>query len=193
MSYDSILSSITGLLIIVSGVSFSGKTTLAKDLGRKYYYQVLSMDKYKVDVYDEYGFENEYERKILLEAARDMFQADIIKHARLGRSFIVECSFDKTWQEFFNYVANKYDYNTLIINCSSRSFDDIWKSRVESDSLCTDRNKCLTASKYIKGKVYENNGKLNDIYKFEKKREYDEGKYTSLQGDLVITDADLLG
>lgn len=57
MSYDSILSSINGLLIIVSGVSSSDKTTLANGLGKKYHYKVLSMDKYKVGIYEEYGFE----------------------------------------------------------------------------------------------------------------------------------------
>lgn len=193
MSYDSILSSRSGLLIIISGISSSGKTTLAKGLSKKYNYPVLSMDDYKVKVYEEFGFESEYERKLLWNMAKNMFCTDIIKNARTGCSFIVEYAFDISWQEFFEYVSGEYDFNTIVINCNSRSFEDIWKSRVERDSTCVDRAKCLTASKYVKGKLYENNGKLNDKYKDKKKKDYEDGVYTSLYGDLVISDSDLLG
>lgn len=190
MRYDSILKNELDMVIIVTGISCSGKTTLAKKLGERYGYNVLSLDDYKVELYEKYGFLNETERCNLWDTARNLFCADIIKRCRGGETFIVEYPFDYTWREFFDYLKEQYETTLFVVNCNSRSFNDIWNSRVLRDGSLNDevRPLCLTASKYIKDSVYESNEKLNTNYKGKKHAEYMDGKYTCIVGDYVVSD-----
>ena len=122
------------------------------------------------------------------ELAICKFKASIIELARCSKPVIVEYPFDSSWQEFFNFIGQQYDYSILVVNCNTRDFDEIWDSRVARDSDFTMREKCLTASVYVKDKLYESDGKLNDSYKEVKRKEYESGKHTSLQGNRVFTD-----
>ena len=176
-------------LIIISGISSSGKTTYAKKINELYNYEILSLDDYKEYYYEKYGFVSEIERKNLWNLAKKTYIAEIIANCRQNKTIIVEYPFDTSWQVVFYYIKNEYNYDIYIINCNSRNFDDIWNSREDRDSICIDRPKCLTASKYIKGVLYENNGKLNEEYKEKKRMEYINNKYTSLNGDYVISDS----
>lgn len=190
MDYD-VLKNLKSSLIIVTGVSASGKSTLANKISEEYKYSLLSMDDYKIKFYEKYGFISEFERKSLWNLAKKMFCADIISYVRKSQTIIIEYPFDVSWQSFFDYITKQYKYKTVIINCNSRNFDDIWKSRLKRDLDYTNRSKCLTASKYIKDTLYESNGKLNDNYKEIKKKEYENNKYTSIFGDIVISDREL--
>lgn len=115
-------------------------------------------------------------------------KADMFLLMRENRSFIIEYPFDSTWQEFFDNIIKDYDYKSVIINCNSRTFEDIWKAREMRDSNANTRPKCLTAQAYIKGELYISNNKLNDNYKQLKRKEYIEGKYSSLKGDYIFND-----
>lgn len=179
-------------LYIVSGISGSGKTTLAKKMQEKLKCEIFSLDTYKEQVYEEYGFKNDIERMILWNMAKNEFQAETITLARTKKSVIVEYPFDVSWQKFFNYLSETYNYTLVIVNCTKRSFDDIWKSRIERDSNKELRPLCLTAKAYIRNELYENNCKINDNYKVNKALEYMMGKYTSLDGDYVITDFEMM-
>lgn len=175
-------------IVIISGISASGKTTLAHKIQSQTGYDVLSLDDYKVKWYEKYGFMNEFERKNLWNMAKYEFQADIIQSMRNGINIIVEYTFDKTWQEFFDLASQQYGYKTIVINCDSRKFDDIWKSRVSRDSDSSQRPICLTAKVYEKGKRYESNGKLCEEYKETKHKDYIQKKYSSLHGNYVFRD-----
>ena len=179
-------------LFIVTGISASGKSTLGHKLGDMTGYEVLSLDDYKEKVYEYYGFKNDYERKILWNMAKLKFEADIVITMRSGRSIIIEYPFDQSWQEFFDYISKEYNYITSVISCDTRDFEDIWNSRVIRDSNYADRPKCLTASAYIKDKLYESNHKINDEYKEVKRQEYMNGKYTSIKGDYIYSDKEFI-
>lgn len=178
-------------LFIVTGISASGKSTLAHKLGDMTGYEIFSLDTYKEKVYEQYGFKNEYERKILWNMAKLEFEADIIITMRSKKSIIIEYPFDQSWQEFFDYISKEYDYITVVINCNTRDFEAIWNSRATRDSNFADRPKCLTASAYIKGELYESNQKINDQYKEVKRQEYMNEKYTSIKGNYVYSDKEL--
>lgn len=180
------------ILYIISGISASGKTTLAKTMQEKLNCKLFSLDLYKEQVYEEYGFKNEIERITLWNMAKYKFQAEITTIARNQENIIVEYPFDVTWQEFFNYLSDKYNYILVIVNCMTRNFDDIWKSRVERDCNQDLRPLCLTAKAYIKNELYESNDKINDNYKTKKGLEYFESKYTSLDGDYIISDGEMI-
>lgn len=190
MDYD-VLRNLKSSLIIVTGVSASGKSTLANKISEEYKYPLLSMDDYKIKFYEKYGFISEFERKNLWNLAKKMFCADIISYVRKRQTIIIEYPFDVSWQSFFDYITKQYKYKTVIINCNSRNFDDIWKSRLKRDLDYTNRSKCLTASRYIKDTLYESNEKLNNNYKEIKKKEYENNKYTSIFGNIVISDREL--
>lgn len=178
------------ILYVVSGISASGKTTLAKRISEKLNCKLFSLDSYKEQLYELYGFISEQERLILWNMAKYKFQAEITTTIRNGESVIVEYPFDTSWQEFFNYLSKIYSYTLVIVNCNTRSFEDIWNSRVERDSNNSIRPLCLTARSYIKNKLYEGNGKLNISYMIKKENEYYDGKYTSLCGDFITTDCE---
>lgn len=190
MDYD-VLRNLKSSLIIVTGVSASGKSTLANKISEEYKYPLLSMDDYKIKFYEKYGFISEFERKNLWNLAKKMFCTDIISYVRKRQTIIIEYPFDVSWQSFFDYITKQYKYKTVIINCNSRNFDDIWKSRLKRDLDYTNRSKCLTASRYIKDTLYESNEKLNNNYKEIKKKKYENNKYTSIFGNIVISDREL--
>ena len=191
MIKNDILENLHSFLIIVNGMSASGKTTLAKKIQEKYKYPLLSMDDYKVKLYDKYGFVSETERLRLRNIAKETFCAEIILYMRKNQTIIIEYPFNESWQEFFDEIKNQYSYKILVINCDSRDFDDIWNSRVKRDSECINRSISLTASKYIKDKLYESNNKLNDDYKEIMRKEYENNKYTSIKGDIIVSDKNL--
>lgn len=180
-------------LFVVTGISGSGKTTVAHIVGKMINCEImLSLDDYKVSVYEKYGFLNDTERKILWDCAKTQFQADIISGLRQGKNIIIDYPFDISWQDFFEYCSTRYHYNLVIINCNTRNFDDIWESRIERD-FSNSRHDSLTASKYIKGKIYVRNSKKYDCKKREQKQyEYKTGKYTSLLGDYEFTDIQII-
>lgn len=191
MIKNDILENLHSFLIIVNGMSASGKTTLAKKIQEKYKYPLLSMDDYKVKLYDKYGFVSESERLRLRNIAKETFCAEIILYMRKNQTIIIEYPFNESWQEFFDEIKNQYSYKILVINCDSRDFDDIWNSRVKRDSECINRSISLTASKYIKDKLYVSNNKLNDDYKEIMRKEYENNKYSSIKGDIIVSDKNL--
>ena len=60
-------------LIIVSGFPGTGKTTLSKELLKKYNYSFLSKDLFKEKLFEEYGFKSKEEKKELDKKAEQMF------------------------------------------------------------------------------------------------------------------------
>lgn len=187
---NNILLNLQSTLIIINGMAASGKSTLANRISKKYKYILLSLDDYKMNLYEKYGFISELERKNLYNLAKGTFCADIISYMRKDYTLIIEYPFDKSWQKFFDYILKQYNYKSIVINCNSRNFEDIWASRVNRDSKSPERM-CLTASKYIKDKLYESNNKLNDTYKEVKRKDYKANKYNSIIGDIIISDNDL--
>lgn len=182
----------TKYLIIFTGMSATGKTTLAKNVkdtlksktkGVRYF----ALDNYKQMLYESYGFYNELERKVLWNLAKHMFQIDIIKEMRKSNILIIDYAFDESWNTYFNSVAQTYGYKRVVVNFNTRTFEDIWQSRVERDSS-NERPRCLTASAYVIGEVYKSNNKLNSEYKEIKRKEYEVGKYTRIMGDIVYSD-----
>lgn len=179
-------------LIIVTGISASGKTTLATKLKEKLKFKYFALDTYKTMMYEQYGFYNETERSILWNLSKNLFELDILKEMRKGKNLILDYPFDKSWNSFFESVSKTYDYTIIVINCNTRCFDDIWESRVSRDSS-NKREKCLTAQAYIKNRLYESNNKLNDEYREIKRQEYINEKYTQIKGDKILTDLEVYG
>lgn len=192
MSYNINGINITKPLIIISGIAGSGKSTLSIYLQDILGGKILSVDNYKQQIYDKYGFKNNYERDNLDTIAKGIFKSDLIKYARKEMDIIVEYPFNRSWQEFFNTIKQVYGYTTIIINCNTRNFDNIWKSRVERDTNFSIRPKCLTAKAYIKNELFEFANELNNKSMKQERKFYENNKYTSLDGDYIFTDTEII-
>ena len=175
-------------LVIITGISASGKTTLSHKISNK----PFSFDNYKILFYEKYGFTSEEERKRLWSLAKQAFIKDLELNLFNNLDTVIEYAFDSSWQSIFNNLKDKYNCDLIVINCNTRDFDDIWESRCSRDSNILVRHKSLTASAYIKDKLYISNGKLNLKYKEIKRKEYLNSKYTSLKGDRDYTDIEIL-
>lgn len=176
-------------LIVITGISGSGKTTILNDIkklniskGTKFF----EVDTYKVKEYTEYGFNNLTEKEILKKKAIDTFKADVIKTARNGANIVLDYPFNKEWQTFFDYLHIEYGYLILVVNCNDRTFEDIWSHKVSRDSDSSKRHKSLISKMYIDDNHYEETDELSDSNRSIEKGNYDTKYYNSIQGQITV-------
>lgn len=175
-------------LIVVTGLPGAGKTTLTYNMSKVFDIACLSLDEYKESESIKHGFNNKFERDIVFTLAKQSFKIDILNNVRLGLSLIIESAFSKEWQDFFDYIVEVYNYDLIVVDCTSRNFDDIWDSRVKRD-LSDDRLQSLISEKFKDGKcIKRDTFLLSDAHKSLSKTQYDNGWFNSIQGDYHITD-----
>lgn len=115
-------------LIIITGVSGTGKSSLAKMLHNKLDNSTLiSFDALAESIHDILGFKNE-EQKESLHKINNTFYKRLVKEslARGDETVIVEYPFAKEWIRYFNEVTAKYNYKIDTINIFAKDFDTIW-------------------------------------------------------------------
>ena len=88
-------------LIIVSGSPGTGKTTLSKELLKKYNYSFLSKDLFKEKLFEEYGFESAEEKKKLDKKAEQIFFDELKNNVDNNIDTIVD-----KWLQGISYVKN---------------------------------------------------------------------------------------
>lgn len=135
-------------LVVISGVSGCGKTTLAKKLAAKHKIYVLSVDDCKAELGMQYGFLTEFEKKIFNDTAKESFKLQCITQIRTQKSIIVEYPFSQDWQSFFSECARSYGYKLIVINLVAKDFDSIYKIRMERDKQ-SDRPRVLLSDVWI--------------------------------------------
>lgn len=116
-------------LIIISGISGVGKSTLAKKMYQKIENSTLiSLDSLAEDIYDIMGFKDKKQKKSLQLMNRKIYRM-LIEEAmkRNDEVVIVEYPFKKEWITFFEKMIAKYDYQVYTIHLFAKDFDTIWK------------------------------------------------------------------
>lgn len=181
----------TKTLYIITGMQGTGKTILANILSDALNPiispTVMSLNDYKIHQYNKYGFTDEYEKGILNNTCEYAFQADVIKKMRKGKTIIVEYSFDKHWNTFFDNEASKYRYRRIVINCNTMFFEKIWWCITTRDLNSDRQDTPLNAEVYLKGKLYIPNKNIGNNKELMNKQ-YTSGVYTSIDGDFTLTD-----
>lgn len=139
-------------LVVISGISGCGKTTLAKKLAARHNIYLLSVDVCKAELGTQYGFLTDFEKKIFNNTAEEHFKLQCITQMRTQESVIVEYPFSSDWQAFFTECAKSYGYRLIVINLVSKDFKRVYNARVERDKQ-TDRPKVLLCDAWIPNKV----------------------------------------
>lgn len=180
-------------IIVFTGIFCTGKRTLASKLNEQLGYYLLSLDDYRVTLYDTYGFTNKQEKSILDLEAKTNFAIKCIQLMRAGDSFIVEHAFTEDWQEFFDSMTSTYGYHYYVVNCRFQSFDVLWNRRIQRDHNLNQRHVGLTAWKYFKDTVYATDvHDYNDEAKKRYREAYKYGAYTRLIGEECFEDETII-
>ena len=178
------------VMIIITGISGSGKTTLLYKLKNSLVKQNVfygEVDSYKIKEYEKYSFCNITEKNILKNIAIETFKADVIQKARHGVNMVLDYPFNHKWQEFFNYIRSEYKYTIVVVNCNSRSFDDIIRKKIVRDADDSTRHKSLICSRYINDTYYCISDELSDDGIKKQQELYDSGYYNVIHGQSDIS------
>lgn len=175
-------------LIVVTGMPGAGKTTLAYKLSERFDIACLSLDTYKEVASSKYGFNGKFERDLIFELAKSLFKADVLVNVSLGLSLIVESAFMEEWQEFFDHIVDYYNYDIIVVDCNSKSFEEVWDNRVKRDTS-DERSKCLTSIEFADDTcIRKDPYLLSDEHKQNSSRLYHASYFNRINGDYHIRD-----
>jgi predicted kinase len=123
------------LLVVVSGPSSTGKTTLAKKIAEEYNLQFITKDGIKEILFDDLGWSNREWSKKLGVASYSIIHYFMDSIMPTGSSFIVESNFKPEFEtkEILDRVT-KYNYLPLQImcQCDGQILLERFKKRSES-------------------------------------------------------------
>ena len=106
------------LLILISGFSCTGKTTLAKKIAERYSLPVIGRDNIKESLYDSLGYSDREWSKKLGIASYDLLYLFTEQLLANQKSLIIESNF-KSETDTVKLVSfkSKYQFNLLQIHC----------------------------------------------------------------------------
>lgn len=161
-------------LIIITGVSGTGKTTLARILHEKLKNSILlSYDELSEKIYDIIGFKNKEQKKHLYCLNISIYKK-LIKESmqREDKIIILEKPFKKKWKKILNDLANKYEYEIYTINIFAKDFETIWNRLLKREMSKKERH----PSHYLDSYYYNKRDKYKPFFEYKYdtfKKEYD--------------------
>lgn len=122
-------------IILVQGMTCLGKSTLCKQLENDLpNCKRFSLDDYKEQMWDKFGFNSVEQREHLTKRARELFYSDIreVLRCKVYDYVLIEYVFtDKLWDEFLSNLGNYSSYiKTLYLKpLDLKEHEEVWKSR----------------------------------------------------------------
>ncbi|HPL92977.1 MAG TPA: AAA family ATPase [bacterium] len=160
------------LLIIISGLPCTGKTTLGRKIAEKFCLPFFSKDDIKESLFDDLGWSDRIWSKKLSRASLNLIYY-ISKTLLLSKSsLIIEGNFrPETENERFLNLMSKFDFEPLQIICKANGeilfqrFKDRWKSGRRHPGHVDDSTSDELKSELLKGRIDNLNigGKVFDI------------------------------
>lgn len=129
-------------LIIITGISGTGKTTLAKELYNKIENStLLSGDIIFENIYDIVGFKNKAEKKSLKSLNISIYKR-LLKECmkRKDEVIILEYPFKVNWKPYLDQLSNQYEYEVFTINLFTNNFDKLFDNLLKREMSKTDRH-----------------------------------------------------
>jgi len=110
------------LMIVVSGASATGKTTLSKELADNFKLPVINKDEIKELLFDYLGTENEEWTIKLGISSFELLYLFTRKLCQTGKTFIVEGNFENKYAaKIFSEIKSRYNYKVLQIYCHAQA------------------------------------------------------------------------
>ena len=124
-------------IILVLGIPASGKTTLAKQLGRELALPCISKDELKLILFDEYEARNRADSEKAGRAAYALLDHIIEEQLRAGCSMVVESTFSPAFSSAkFQKLQEKYAVRYVQVWCYAD--DDVIRQRFRGRAAETD-------------------------------------------------------
>ena len=178
-------------IIIITGISGTGKSTLAQKLYQKIENStLLSMDTLAENIYDIAGFKNKKEKQQLKKLYTTMFKKlleTVLK--REDEIVIVEYPFKKEWISFFERIIEKYHYEAYTIRLYAKDFETIWE-RLQKREPSKQRH----PSHYLEAYELKNKNQYKPYFEYKYdtlKKEYEENISNCIQIGTVIKVKDI--
>lgn len=149
-------------LILLAGYPGAGKSyvcnlILNKNIG----YILLSQDNIKEKLFDEYGFNNQEEKDILIERSRNEWYQKIEEEMKKDSKIILDYPFSYKQFDILTNLSKKYDYEVLTIRLVG-DMEVLFERRVKRD-MRPDRHLGHMSTIYHKGDYLEDHSKANDF------------------------------
>lgn len=179
-------------LIIVTGVSGTGKTSITKELYNKIENSILlSYDEISEAINDTIGFKNEEQKKSLRLLKNKIYKMLIEEcMKREDEIIILEKPFKVKWKEYLQKVSQKYNYEIYTINMFAKDFDTIWNRLLKREMSKKDRHPSHYLNSYCYKKKEEY--KPHVEYKYDVlKEEYEKLLSNSINLGTVINIEDI--
>lgn len=173
-------------LIIVTGISGSGKTTISNYLYNHYTNStLLSMDTIKESIYEIAGFYSYEQKQSLKQVIYETFIKLLSECMnRNDDIIIVEYPFNKSWEEKFNELIIKYNYDSITVRVKSKDFKYIY-DRINKRDNSSNRHPSHSVSVY--NPKYKDNYTSVSKLDFDKlNKDYNNNKYTDISLGKII-------
>lgn len=167
-------------LIIITGISGCGKTTIAKKLYMHFEKStVLSMDTLRENIYDLVGFYSKAQKEALKEPTYEIFQTLLqICMKRQDETIIIEFPFHPRWQQVFENYLNVYQYTAITVHVYGIDYDDIYEKLQKRNNSATRHpahSLAVYNPKYRKQYISK-----NELSYQSQKKDYENKKYTTI-------------
>lgn len=179
-------------LIIITGISGTGKTTLAKNIYNKIKNSTfLSFDTLSENIYDMVGFKNKTEKKSLKLLNINIYK-NLIEECmkRKDEVIILEKPFKIEWKDYLNQVSQKYKYEIFTINLFTNDFDKLFNNLLKREMSKLDRH----PSHYLSSYSLKEKESYEPFFEYEYntlKQEYDSLESNSINLGKVININDI--
>jgi cytidylate kinase len=122
------------LMIIITGASATGKTTLSKDLANKLKLPVINKDEIKELLFDYLGTKDEEWAVRLGMTSFELLYMFVEKMCQTGKTFIVEGNFENKYAtKIFTDIKSRYNYKVLQIYCYAQ-VEVLYERYIERDN-----------------------------------------------------------
>jgi len=179
-------------LIIITGISGTGKSTLAKKLYNKIENStLLSFDILTENIYDIVGFKNKTEKKSLKQLNTNIYKSLIEEcMKRKDEIIILEKPFKIEWKDYLDQISKKYKYKILTINLFTNDFNKLFDNLLKREMSKAERHPShyLTSYSLKEKELYE------PYFEYEYntlKQEYDSLESNSINLGKVININDI--